>query len=60
MALLVKDVNEILEDLEVEGRRQHLAPRVPFGAGAGQQTRVQPRLKELILARLLYQLVTAQ
>ena len=52
-ALLLEDVDEVVQDLEMERRREDLAPRVPLLAGAGQQAGTEPWLQELVVVALL-------
>lgn len=59
-ALLVEDIDEILENLEVESRREHLASNVPFRSGARQKAGVEPRVQVLVLARFIDELATAE
>lgn len=60
VGLAIEDLDKLLEDLEVKGGRQNLAPLEPFLAVADQQALVQPRLDVLVLARFVDELGTAQ
>jgi len=51
---------EVLQDVEVEGRRDHLAVLVPFAASTGQKSQTQPGMSEIINVRLGYQGLTAK
>ena len=47
--LFVEDVEEAVEDLKVEGRRQQLPPRLPPLAGGQEHAVAQPRTEERVL-----------
>ena len=50
--MLVHHVEEILEDLEMEGGCQHLPPGVPLAASAGQEACPKPRPEEFVIFAL--------
>ena len=50
--MLVHHVEEVLEDLEMEGGCQHLPPGVPLAASAGQEACPKPRKEKLIILSL--------
>ncbi len=55
--MLVHHVEEILEDLEVEGGCQHLPPGVPLAPSAGQEACPKPREKKLIILSLHHEMI---
>ena len=58
-ALFVENRHKIVENLEVERRREHFAPAKPFRTGTGEQASVEPRVQEIVLAALVNQFVAA-
>lgn len=59
-AILLKDMHELVEDLEVKCRRDHFAASIPLVAGARQQAGLQPLVEYIVVEMLIVEFAAAQ